>query len=156
MKICELLTEENIILDLKSNDKNGVINEMIDLFEGNNKVVNLDAFRKAVFDREKIMSTGVGKGFAVPHAKTNSVNDLLLAFGRCKSPIDFESLDGQPVELIVLLAARENMVAPHIRLLSRISRMMNSDDFRSALKNAKSKEEVLQIFCDEEKKFESI
>ena len=102
------------------------------------------------------MSSGVGKGFAVPHAKTNSVRDVLLAFGRTKQPVNFESLDGQPVELVVLLAAKENMVAPHIRLLSRISRMMNNDEFRAALKKAATPEEVLNIFCEEEKKFDSI
>ena len=156
MKICELLNDSKIILDINSKDKLGAINELIDLFKDDERIVNIELFKKAVFDREKIMSTGVGKGFAVPHAKTNSVKDVLIAFGRCKEPIPFESLDGQPVDLIILLAARENQVAPHIRLLSRISRMMNSDEFRESLKKAADKEEIMKIFCEQEKKYEAI
>jgi fructose-specific phosphotransferase system IIA component len=156
MKICDLLTLDTIILNLNSNDKNGVIHELIDLFEGNDRVIKLESFRKAVIDREKIMSTGVGKGFAVPHAKTNAVRDVLIAFGRAKEPVNFESLDGQPVSLVVLLAAKENQVAPHIRLLSRVSRMMNKDEFRKALIEAETKEDILKIFCEEEKNFDSI
>ncbi len=156
MKICELLDESKIVLDIKSKDKLGAINELIELFKDDERIVDLEMFKKAVFDREKIMSTGVGKGFAVPHAKTNWVKDVLIAFGRCSEPIPFESLDGQPVDLIVLLAARENQVAPHIRFLSRISRMMNSDEFRNALKSAKDEKEILNIFCEQEKKYEAI
>lgn len=156
MKICELLKEEFIIPQLNSRDKIGVINELIDLFRDSDLVLNLELFRKAVIDREKIMSTGVGKGFAVPHAKTNAVKDIIIAFGKTSDPVDFESLDGKPVELVILLAAKEKMVAPHIRLLSRISRMMNDDSFRSALKGTDDTKEILELFCKEEKKFESI
>jgi len=81
MKISELLKEKYILTEFKSEDKEEIINEMIDLFKDDERVTNLEEIRKCVLDREKIMSTGVGKGFAIPHGKTNSVNDIIAAFG---------------------------------------------------------------------------
>jgi len=109
--------------------------------------------RSAVIEREKIMSTGVGKGFAIPHAKTNGVNEIVAAFGKLDKPIDFEALDSNPVNLIFLLIGKENLVGPHIKLLSRISRMMNKDEFRENLSKAKTAEEIYKIFDDEEKQY---
>ncbi len=152
MKICSLLNVERIIPSLQARDKEGVINELVDLFKGSSEITDITAVRKAVLDREKIMSTGVGKGFAIPHAKTNAVSEIVVAFGKSDEPINYESLDGQPVYLVFLIVARENMVGPHIRLLSRISRMMNKDEFRQALREAKSAEEIRKIICEEEEK----
>ncbi len=99
------------------------------------------------------MSTGVGKGFVIPHAKTSSVKGIIASFGKSKNPIEFDALDGEPVYLVFILVGQDNMVGPHIKLLSRISRMMNKDEFREALLNAKSSEEIYEIFNEEEKKY---
>ncbi len=153
MKICDILTVDKIIPTLESNDKKGAINELIDLFKDDDRVIDLEEVRHVVHEREKIMSTGVGKGFAIPHGKTNSVKETIAAFGKTATPIDFEALDDQPVRLIFLLVGKENMVASHIKLLSRISRMMNNDLFRESLLNANTAEEIYSIFEEEEKKF---
>ncbi len=153
MRICDILTVDKIIPTLESNDKKGAINELIDLFKNDDRVIDLEEVRHVVHEREKIMSTGVGKGFAIPHGKTNSVKETIAAFGKTAIPIDFESLDDQPVRLIFLLVGKENMVASHIKLLSRISRMMNNDLFRESLLNANTAEEIYSIFEEEEKKF---
>ena len=153
MKISNLLTTDKIIPELKGKGKEEVINELIDLLKDDENVSDLERIRSAVIEREKIMSTGVGKGFAIPHAKTLAAKDILVAFGRLKTPIDFKSLDGEPVNLVFLLIGRENMVGPHIRLLSRISRMMNKDSFREDMLKAKSSEEILSIFSEEEKNY---
>ena len=153
MKICDILTVDKIIPTLESNDKKGAINELIDLFKDDDRVIDLEEVRHVIHEREKIMSTGVGKGFAIPHGKTNSVKETIAAFGKTAIPIDFESLDDQPVRLIFLLVGKENMVASHIKLLSRISRMMNNDLFRESLLNASTAEEIYSIFEEEEKKF---
>ncbi len=153
MKICDILTVDKIIPTLESNDKKGAINELIDLFKDDDRVIDLEEVRHVVHEREKIMSTGVGKGFAIPHGKTNSVKETIAAFGKTAIPIDFEALDDQPVRLIFLLVGKENMVASHIKLLSRISRMMNNDLFRESLLNANTAEEIYSIFEEEEKKF---
>jgi fructose-specific phosphotransferase system IIA component len=153
MKICDVLTVDKIIPEIKGNNKIEVINEMIELFNGDDRIVDLENVKRTVLEREKIMSTGVGKGFAIPHGKTNKVTDIIAGFGKTTEPLDFESLDGQPVNLIFLLVGKENLVAQHIKLLSRISRMMNKDEFRKNLMHASTAEEIYAIFEEEEKAY---
>ncbi|MBU2494517.1 MAG: PTS sugar transporter subunit IIA [Bacteroidetes bacterium] len=153
MKISDFLSGGKIIAELKGNTKEDIINELINLYADDEKIVDIEKVRKAVVDREKIMSTGVGKGFAIPHAKTNDVNDIIAAFGKLKEPVNFDSLDKEPVNLVMLLVAKENQVGIHIKLLSRISRMINNEDFREALINAETESEILSVFEEEEKKY---
>jgi fructose-specific phosphotransferase system IIA component len=153
MKVSELLSPSVIISDLKGNKKEEVINELIDLFQNDSRVEDVEKVRSAVLDREKIMSTGVGKGFAIPHGKTNSISDIIAAFGKTRNPVDYEALDNQPVHLVFLLVGKDNLVSNHIKLLSRISRMMNKDDFRTRLLEAGSADEILEIFRKEEESY---
>ena len=153
MKICEILQVGKIISSLQGKEKTDVVNELVDLFKDDERVKDLDEMRNAVHEREKIMSTGVGKGFAIPHAKTNSINEIVAAFGKLDEPIDFQALDEQPVNLVFLLVGKENLVGPHIKLLSRISRMMNKDEFRESLSKAKTAEEIYSLFENEEKQY---
>jgi len=153
MKVFELLEENNILTKFKSDEKGEIINELIDLYRESDKVNDLEKVRTAIHDREKIMSTGVGKGFAIPHGKTNAVNEVIAAFGKTADDIDYEALDGEPVHLIFLLVGRDDMVSKHIKLLSRISRMMNKDEFRKRLIDAKSEREIINIFKEEEESY---
>lgn len=153
MKVSEILNKEFIIAELESNDKESAINELIDLFRNDPRVEDIEKVRQAVLDREKIMSTGVGKGFAIPHGKTESVKETLAAFGRKKDGIDYDALDGNPVNLIFLLVGKETMISAHIKLLSRISRMMNKEDFRIRLLNAETSEDIMNVFMEEEKSY---
>jgi len=153
MKICEILRIDKIISSMRATNKSEVIDELIDLFKNDGRVKNLDEMKNAVHDREKIMSTGVGKGFAIPHAKTDSVNEIVAAFGKLDKSIDFQALDEQPVNLVFLLVGKESLVGPHIKLLSRISRMMNKDEFRESLAKANSPQEIYALFENEEKQY---
>ncbi len=153
MKVLDLLSDKFVIPELKGQTKDEVINELIDLFKDDPRVIDLEKVREAVLEREKIMSTGVGKGFAIPHGKTNTVNDILAAFGKTSRPIEYDSLDGHPVYLVFLLVGKDNLVSKHIKLLSRISRMMNKDEFRESLLKAKTSEEILNIFRKEEENY---
>lgn len=153
MKICDILRVEKIISSLQGTTKTEVINELLNLFKDDERVNNLEGMSNAVHEREKIMSTGVGKGFAIPHAKTNCVNEIVAAFGKLEKPLDFQALDEQPVNIIFLLVGKENLVGPHIKLLSRISRMMNKDEFRESLANAKTPEEIYSLFEEEERQY---
>jgi len=152
MNISEALQLNRINASLKSKTKKELLNEVLDLFKNDDAVKNLAAVRKAVLDREEIMSTGVGEGFAIPHGKTNSVEGIIAAFGRTVEPVDFDSLDNKPVRLIFVLVGRENLVGPHIKLLSRISRMMNKAEFREKLLQAKDNQEIYDLFKKEEEK----
>ena len=156
MKVFELLDSKYILTGFKSNNKDDVMNELIDLLKGDERVIDLEEVRKCVFDREKIMSTGVGKGFAIPHGKTNSITDIIAAFGKSETPIEYNSLDGEPVHLVFLLVGKDNLVGKHIKLLSRISRLMNNDEFREQLIKADSVESVLKIFEEEEQNYADV
>ena len=153
MKVFELLKESFILTDFKSDDKKDIINELIDLHKEDNNVNDLEKVRTAIHDREKEMSTGIGKGFAIPHGKTNAVNDVIVSFGKTTRDIDYEALDGNPVHLVFLLVGKVELVSKYIKLLSRISRVMNKDDFRENILNAKTKNEIINIFEEEEKHY---
>ncbi|MEJ2194963.1 MAG: PTS sugar transporter subunit IIA [Ignavibacteriaceae bacterium] len=153
MKVYELLEKKYILTDFKSKDKIEIINELIDLYKNDKKVNDLEKARTAVLDREKIMSTGVGKGFAIPHGKSNGVNDVIAAFGKTKHDIDYDALDGDPVHHVFLLIGRDDMVSKHIKLLSRISRLMNNDEFRDRLLEASTEENIINIFKKAEEQY---
>ena len=153
MKVSELLKPEFIISELKGETKEDIINELIDIFKNDPRVDDIEKVRTAVLDREKIMSTGVGKGFAIPHGKTNAVKEIVGAFGKIKDGIDYDSLDGNPVHLVFLLVGKDNLISTHIKLLSRISRLMNKDDFRHRLTEANNSDEIVKLFKDEEEHF---
>jgi len=156
MKVTDILKKGFIIHELNAGKKEEVINELINLFTNDSRVLDIEKVRSSVLEREKIMSTGVGKGFAIPHGKTNSVNDIIAAFGKSNSPVDYNALDGKPVQLIFLMVGQEKLVGSHIKLLSRISRIMNNDDFRIKLLEANSKEEIFNAFENEEKTYNDI
>lgn len=156
MKVHQLLDDKYILTSFNGKNKEEIINELIDLHNNNSAVLNIEDVRKCVLDREKIMSTGVGKGFAIPHGKTNSIVDIIAAFGKSDTPIDYDALDGNPVHLVFLLVGKENLVSKHIKLLSRISRLMNNDEFRERLMNSSSKEEIKKIFEEEEKDYPEV
>ena len=153
MKVFELLEESFILIDFKSDDKKEIINELIDLHKEDKNVNDLEIVRTAIHEREKEMSTGIGKGFAIPHGKTNAVKDVIVSFGKTTRGIDYEALDGNPVHLVFLLVGKVDLVSKYIKLLSRISRVMNKDDFRDKILNAKSKDEIINIFEEEEKHY---
>ena len=150
MKISDILDESSIRTQLPGSSKDEIILEMIDIVAASKKVLDKEKVKEAIFEREKIMSTGVGNGFAIPHGKTDAVSDIVAAFAVTAAPIDYQSLDEQPVRLVFLLVGKDSMVGPHIKLLSRISRLMNKEEFRKKLLAAASPKEVLEIFRTEE------
>jgi len=150
MKISEILNESLVVTDLDGQSKDDIINALVNVAGSSPKVLDLAKMREAIFEREKKMSTGVGNGFAIPHGKTDAVTDIVAAFGITKRPIDYQALDEQPVRLVFLLVGRDNLVSPHIKLLSRISRLMHKVEFRNRLLEKHSSAEVLEAFKQEE------
>jgi fructose-specific phosphotransferase system IIA component len=150
MKITSILTEDLIKVNIPGESKEDVINAIIDLAAASQKIKDVEKVRQAIFEREKIMSTGVGKGFAIPHGKTDAVTDIVAAFGVTENPIDYQSLDHEPVRLLFLLIGKDSLVGAHIKLLSRISRLMNKEELRNKLLQAGTAAEILQILKDEE------
>ncbi|MFP4368914.1 MAG: PTS sugar transporter subunit IIA [Candidatus Kapaibacterium sp.] len=151
MKIQEILNTGSIKVGLEVKNKKELLDEMVKLAVNSGKINNPGDARKEIFEREKIMSTGVGKGIALPHAKTNAVEDSIGAFALLTTPVDYDSLDSEPVNLVFLLLGRENNVGNHLRLLSKISRIMNNDALKLELMQQKTPDGVLEVF----KKIES-
>jgi fructose-specific phosphotransferase system IIA component len=150
MRISDILTEDLVVNGLAGESKDEILDAMIALVARSPRVLDREKVRTAIFEREKIMSTGVGNGFAIPHGKTDAVSDIVAAFAVTKIPIDYDSLDEKPVRLVFLLVGKENLVGPHIKLLSRISRLMNKEEFRNRLLETKSPREILELFRQEE------
>ncbi len=153
MKISDILSPEVIEVNLDVADKDDAIKKIIDIAARSDKILDVKKVAETIFEREKLVSTGVGKGFAIPHGKTDAIKDIAAAFVITKNPIDFDSIDGEPVRFIFLLVGKETLLNTHIKLLSRISRLMNKEEFREKLLEAKSKDEVLSIFKEEEKNY---
>jgi len=155
MKLTDILTISRIDLNIEAGDKDGVIERLVDLVVNTVNGTDRDTIIKAVRAREQLMSTGVGNSVAIPHGKTNAVKSLVAAFGRCSEPIDYDALDGKPVILVFLLVGPEDAAGPHIKALSRISRLLSYEEFRQRLINAHSADEVLAaITSEEEQHFE--
>jgi mannitol/fructose-specific phosphotransferase system IIA component (Ntr-type) len=152
MRLSDYLKPEYVQISLQADSKDHLLDAMIALAAKNPGVHDLEKVKQAIFDREKIMSTGVGKGFAIPHGKTDAVEDIVIAFAVTAAPVEYESMDHEPVRLVLLLVSRENLVGQRLKLLSRASKVMNNDAARNALLKAQSVFEVLEIFRLEEDK----
>lgn len=156
MKIETLLSAGRIALNLELETKSQVIDKMLAIVSGHAGITNAVKLREDVLKREQEMSTGIGKKIALPHAKTSAVNQPVLALATLKHDLNFDSIDNEPVRIIFLLATPEVMLAEHLKLLGRITRLAGRADFREHLMMSKSPEEVLELFREEEKDFPQI
>lgn len=156
MKIERLLSEEYIVLNLEIATKHQLIEKMLAIVANHKGVKDINRLKKDVVRREQEMSTGIGKQIAIPHAKTNAVKQPVLAFATLKNEINFDSIDNDHVKIIFFLATPEEMLAEHLKLLGRITRIVGREEIRKMLVLAVSPGEVLEIFRDEEKNFPQI
>jgi len=150
MKITDVIDENLVQTNLPGATKEEIINALVDIAARSPRILDKEKVRQAIFEREKIMSTGVGNGFAIPHGKTEAISDIVAAFATTAQPIDYQSLDEKPVRLVFLLVGKDNMVGPHIKLLSRISRLMGKEEFRAKLLELSTPKEIIDAFRQEE------
>lgn len=133
MLLTDLLTPERIRVPLRARSKDDVLRELVLVVSDSDRPDAGAEVLRAVREREAVLSTGIGNGVAVPHGKSAAVPDLRIAAGRAEQPIDFDALDGQPVSLFFLLVGPEAAAGPHIKALSRISRLVRKDSVRQQL-----------------------
>jgi len=150
MRISDFLSTANVFPRLQVSDKEEAIRTLSASIALRTPGTSAETLFQAVMDRERIMSTGVGKGLAIPHGKVNGLETSQMAFARLVDPIDYGSIDQAPVSLVFLVVGPDSQSSQHIRLLSRISRLMNNDAFRNALSACGTAEEILAHFRQEE------
>lgn len=152
MKIVELLAPEAVVSNMKSTEKFAALAELTDSVVLRQEGLDRDEVLKVLHERERLGSTGIGDGVAIPHGKLKNIDQLLLAFGCSKAGIDFDSMDGKPAHLFFLLLAPEESVGIHLKTLARISKLLKSPAVRESLLNASGSDELFQIITQEEDK----
>ncbi len=150
MKIMDFLCPEAITIDLKSQDKKSAITELVDMMRKAGRIKNTSEIVEIVMEREKLGSTGIGQGVAIPHGKTDAVSVQIGALGISQKGVEFNSLDGEPVYIIFLLVGPAEVAGQHLKALSRISRLFKDKFFRQALREGATVEEVVKIIQQED------
>ncbi len=151
MLLAELLSPERVKIPLVATDKRGLIEELADLVaEVADVPEEAETIREAVLEREAVLSTGIGGGVGIPHGKTSKVGELVLVAGRTPRPVDFEALDSRPVQILMMLVGPESAAGLHIKVLSRISRLLRQEELRERLLRAEDAEGFLSVLRDAE------
>lgn len=144
MRIQDLLSTDLIRMNLRASTKDEVIRELAEVLDRAGKLNSLEEYIAAVYEREALGSTGVGLGVAIPHGKSAAVREPAVAFGKSAEGVDFQSVDGTPAHLVFMIAVPDSADNEHLRILATLSRMLIHEDFRKALMEAGSPEEILQ------------
>lgn len=152
MKILDVLQKEAIISDLKSQDKKGILEELVAPIARITGVNHKDIVR-VLMDREQLGSTGIGEGIGIPHGKLKQLESLALGFGLSRKGVDFESMDNQPTHIFFLLVTPENSTGLHLKMLARISRILKYDQFKKNLLDAANSDEIFSIIKEEDEEF---
>ncbi|WP_285765994.1 fructose-specific PTS transporter subunit EIIC [Peribacillus sp. SI8-4] len=150
MKITDLLKLDTIIIDLKSDSKQAVIDELSGKLAEAGRLNDVEAFKAAILKREEQSTTGIGEGIAIPHAKTSAVKVPAICFGKSVKGVDYESLDGMPAHLFFMIAASEGANSDHLETLSRLSSLLMDEQFRARLLSASTGDEVIEIINQKE------
>lgn len=150
MLLTQILHQKCVKVPLEGKDKDCVIRELIDLLDTNGSLLDKEVVLDAVFTRERTRSTGIGSGIAIPHGKCKAVKELVMALGIANDGIDFASVDGKPVTIVILLVSPADKTGPHIQALARISRLMLDEQFRESLEKATSSEELYELLNSKE------
>ena len=153
MKISEILTKKNIIKDLKSFDKESVLEELSNFLKDRGEIPNKESLLLSLIEREKLGSTGIGENVAIPHAKIRGIDKIITVFARSQIGVEFESLDQKPVNFIYLILAPENSTGQHLKALARISRLFKNPSLRESVLRANETDQIYSILVDEDSKF---
>jgi nitrogen PTS system EIIA component len=153
MKILDILAMDSIVPELKGKTKKQVLEELIDAVKRNKPQVDRDMLMKVLMERERLWSTGIGDGIAIPHGKLKDIDQLVLSFGRSTEGIDFESMDGKPVHLFFLLVAPESCSGVHLRALAKIARLLKNGTVRKRLGKVDNREDIFSIIQQEDEEF---
>ena len=150
MKLSDIVQPDCIAVPLASPDKKTAVFALADLLIEHTPISSGQGLKDAIWERETTRTTGIGHGIAIPHGKCAGVDTLRMAIGRCASPLEFESVDGKPVELIILLASPSDQTGPHIQALAKVSRLLTDSDFRDRVKAVQTPDELYDMIVAQE------
>lgn len=150
MNLSEILNPACVKVPLAATDKKAAIDELVDLLAAASKISDAPGLKAAVWARESTRTTGIGHALAIPHGKAAGIQGLCMAVGKPAQPIDFNSIDGKPVRLIVLLASPIDKTNDHIQALAKVSRLMATEDFRNKIYAASNAEQILELLQQQE------
>jgi PTS system nitrogen regulatory IIA component len=153
MKIVDFVRPELIVAQLLTHDKTEVIKELADHLAANVPGVEREALARVLLERERLASTAIGEGVAIPHGKLDAVGKLVACVGRAPAGVDFDSMDGRPTHLFFVLVAPENSTGVHLKALARISRLFKDPEFRTRLMQAKDAAEIYRVIAEEDAKY---
>ncbi|MFB0520992.1 MAG: PTS sugar transporter subunit IIA [Desulfatiglandales bacterium] len=153
MKLSEIFKPQFIIPELKAHDKKGVLEELLQIITEQEESLNKGTLLQVLLERERLGSTGIGDGIALPHGKLKGLDKLLVSFGRSIDGLGFDAIDEKPAYLFFLLLAPENSAGMHLKSLAKISRMLKDGNFRQRLMGAKSREDIYNIIIDKDEEF---
>ena len=152
MKIMDIIDIDLINAELKARSKREVLRELADMI-AKKEGLDIKTLIPVLDEREKLGSTGIGDGIAIPHGKLRGLKRLVASFGRSDKGVDFESIDGKPAHLFFLLMAPENTAGMHLKALARISRLLKDTKLRERLMESKTTQEVYKVLQEEDEKF---
>jgi mannitol/fructose-specific phosphotransferase system IIA component (Ntr-type) len=154
MALADILSAEQIIPEMRATERWPAIVELIDLLVSQNKIkpADRDSILASLKQREETMSTGIGFGIAIPHCSSDRLEEVVAAFGRSSSGIEFDALDNAPVKFVVLFIVPKNQFQTHLRTLASIAKFLNDRSVRESLAEAKSADEILAIFRERSQK----
>jgi PTS system nitrogen regulatory IIA component len=150
MKVGEFLDSRAIVVDLKATNKKEVLEELIEVLVSVYHELNREQMVHALLEREKLGSTGIGDGVAIPHGKLAGLKQLISCFGKSDKGVEFQSMDKKPAHLFFLLFAPENSAGIHLKALARISRLLKRPSFRKELLKAESEQEIYETLTRED------
>jgi nitrogen PTS system EIIA component len=153
MKITDYLKEDGVISDLQGIDKLSVLKELSRVLVKPYQSPLAEEITEAVLFREKLGSTGIGEGIAIPHGRLKRLKDFMVSFGRSIKEIDFDSIDHKPTHLFFLVMAPENSPVNNLKILGRIVNILKKDSFKKRLMNARSRRDLFQLIAEEDEKY---
>ena len=154
MRIEEVLRESCVIANIKERTKEGALTELVEALKEADLIRDREKVVRVILDREKLGSTGIGDGIAIPHGKLKDIQTILCAFGRSEEGVNFDSVDGKPVHIFFLLLAPEESASQHLKMLSRISRILRDPSFRRRLLQLNDRETIYRDIIDEDRKLQ--
>jgi len=152
MNLSEIISPDVVFPELKSRDKVAVLAELVEPLVRRAKSLDKAQVVKILLEREKLGSTGIGEGVAIPHGKVEGLEDILISFGRSTPGIDFDSIDAQPAHLFFTLIAPESSTSLHLQALAKLSRLLKNESFRNELYRAADAQAICDLICEQEER----